>query len=183
MIDHDRKLLYVHIARTGGTSIEYALCGNDWWNIQSETKHLSAKQARKYYGEKIWNSYTKFSVIRNPWDRVVSMWATGWWHQAELAKDASLEDFVRCLKPHSHETYDSLHYNEILNEDMNYILRFENLQEDFSSMLENIGVQEIILPHQEMRVHKHYRELYSKKAELLVREIFENDILNYGYRF
>jgi len=183
MIDHDRKLLFIHIARTGGTSIECALVGEDWWNIQSETKHLSARQARKYYGEKIWNSYTKFSVVRNPWNRVVSMWATGWWHDTELTKDASLEDFVRRLKPHQYETYNSLCYYDILNEEIDYILRFESLQEDFDVMLKNIGVQKIILPHKEARVHKHYRELHSKKAKLLVGEIFADDILKYGYNF
>jgi hypothetical protein len=75
MIDHNRKLIFIHIARTGGTSIETALVGKDWWFFDAQTKHISAKQARMFYGEELWKSYTKFSVIRNPWDRIISMWA------------------------------------------------------------------------------------------------------------
>lgn len=183
MIDHNKKLICIHIARTGGTSIEYALCGDDWWNIEPETKHLSGKQTREFYGEEIWNSYTKFSVVRNPWDRLVSMWSTGWWHQADLTKDVSLNDFIKLIKPHQHETYNSIYYNQILNEDLNFILRFETLQHDFSSMLQNIGLRDIVLPHYEMRHHKNYREMFDKKNELLVGEMFKMDILKYGYKF
>ncbi|MCA9055782.1 MAG: hypothetical protein KDA75_18225, partial [Planctomycetaceae bacterium] len=68
MIDHQRKLLFIHIARTGGTSIEAALVGCDWWDIDPETKHLSASQAKQIYGDEIWSTYTKFAVVRNPWD-------------------------------------------------------------------------------------------------------------------
>ena len=76
MIDHRSKLIFIHIARTGGTSIEASLVGKDWWLVDPSSKHISAKQARDLYGKDIWEAYTKFSVVRNPWDRVVSMWAT-----------------------------------------------------------------------------------------------------------
>ena len=104
MINHDNKLIFIHIARTGGTSIETALSGKDWWLIDPQTKHISAGMARKIYGEEVWRTYTKFSVVRNPWDRVVSMWATQWWHEASgLDENCSFEEFIRNIKPHPHE--------------------------------------------------------------------------------
>jgi len=184
MIDHDRKLIFLHIARTGGTSIESALVGKDWWLIDSATKHISARQARKHYGEKIWGTYLKFSVVRNPWDRVVSMWAAGSWHRAShLSNDCSFEEFIRNLRPHPHEKYNSLLYCDVLNDDIDFIIRFEKLQEDFNRMLNDISMQSITLPHKERRLHKHYSEMYGTMEKQLVNRIFHRDISEFNYEF
>ena len=184
MIDHKRKLIFVHIARTGGTSIETALVGKDWWLIDPQTKHNSAKNVRTIYGEDIWNEYTKFSVVRNPWDRIVSMWSTNWWHQAsELDEFCSFEFFLQNMKPHPHEKYDTLFYYKILNEEMNYILRFETLQNNFTTMLNNIGSKDIRLPHVEKRQHEHYIDIYNEKEKQIVSDLFHLDISMFGYCF
>lgn len=184
MIDRTRKLIFIHISRTGGTSIETALVGKDWWLIDSSTKHITAQQARQLYGEKIWNSYTKFSVIRNPWDRIVSMWACKWWHQAaNLDENCSFERFIAQLKPHPNETYRTLLYNDILNEELDFTLRFETLQQDFSAMLNSIGSSDILLPHVEKRAHKHYTAMYNSKERQLVAKLFKKDIYRFGYNF
>ena len=184
MIDHSRKLIFIHIARTGGTSVETALVGKDWWRIDPETKHISAKQAREIYGEKIWNSYTKFSIVRNPWDRVASMWATKWWHKSShVPENCTFEEFLENLKYHPHEKYASLFYHEILNEDIDYILRFESLKADFYSMLNRLGYKTIRLPHKEKRRRKPYRDLYNEKTRSYVENLFKIDIERYGYSF
>jgi len=184
MIDDNRELLFVHIARTGGTSIETALVGKDWWFINPLTKHISAKQAREHYGEDVWKTYNKFSVVRNPWGRVASMWAVKSWHiSSDIEFDCSFEYFIRNLKPHQNERYHSLFYCDILNEELDFILRFENLQEDFSSMLAEIGCPDITLPHIEKSNLKHYRDLYGEAEKQLVGEIFDKDISALGYVF
>ena len=62
----------VHIPRVAGTSIEKWICGQDWWDIEKETKHILASQAKELYKD-YWDDYFKFSFVRNPWDRVVSL--------------------------------------------------------------------------------------------------------------
>lgn len=184
MIDHARKLIFIHIARTGGSSIETALVGKDWWLIDPKTKHISAGMARKIYGDDIWNAYTKFSVVRNPWDRIVSMWATKWWHQAsELDENCSFEKFIREMRPHPHEIYNSLFYSEILDEDIDFILRFESLNKDFSLMLKDIGVEDVPLPHIEKREHSWFTHMYKEKEKNVVSELYNTDILKFGYSF
>ena len=184
MISHDKKLIFIHIARTGGSSIETALAGKDWWLIDPQTKHISAGMARKIYGDEIWNTYTKFSVVRNPWDRIVSMWATKWWHQAsDLDENCSLEEFVRNMRPHPHEIYNTFYYHEILDEDIDFVLRFESLQKDFSRMLNSIGVDDVTLPHIEKREHARYTTMYNDKEKQIVSELYQTDIVEFGYSF
>ncbi len=184
MIDHVRKLIFVHIARTGGSSIETAMVGKDWWLINRKTKHMSASMTRKIYGDTIWNTYKKFSIVRNPWDRMVSMWATKWWHRAsKLDENCSFEEFIRDIRPHHNEMYNSLLYSEILDEDFDFILRFESLEKDFSFMLNSIGVENVPLPHMQKREHPRYTTMYNDKEKKLVSELYKNDIAKFGYSF
>lgn len=184
MIDHSRQIIFVHVTRTGGTSVEMALAGKDQWLIDSNTKHISASQARSLYGERVWNTYTKFGIVRNPWDRACSMWATKWWHQASrLNENCPFEEFLKKLKPHPSEKYNSLLCSDVYNEEMDYVLRFESLGTDFANMLKDIGVTDVNLPHFERRVRKHYTTMYKDSEKAIVAELFERDIQQYGYSF
>lgn len=188
MIDFNRRLLFIHIARTGGTSIETAFAGIDWCCIDLPTKHLSASQARARYGEEIWNGFTKFAVVRNPWDRLVSMWSTGSWHfDGDFDQDsepgADMEAFLAQLRPHPNETYRSLFYHEILDERLDYILRFENLQGDLTRMLRECSLESVVLPRTEATYRGHYADYYTAEAAEIAGAMFRRDIDDYGYRF
>lgn len=184
MIDHTRKLIFIHIARTGGSSIEHALVKEDWFQIDPKTKHISASQARQLYGEAAWNEYRKFAVVRNPWDRLVSMWATKWWHQAAgIDPDCQFSTFIRHLKPHPYERYDSLFYHQILDEELDFVLRFESLAGDFSNMLGELNIDVVTLPHKELRRRKPYHDMYSNETRDLVAKKFACDIKEYSYTY
>lgn len=176
----DRKLIFIHIARTGGTSIEVALAGDDWWNISPETKHLRASQTRQLVGEAAWASSYKFTVVRNPWDRLVSMLATSWWSRPG---QLNMLEFLRDLAPHPHEIYGSLHYCEIIDEPLDAIFRFESLKEDFSAIGSRTGTT-VALPHSEKSLRRrHYSAYYDNDAMRLAGDMFVDDIDMFGYSF
>jgi hypothetical protein len=187
MIDHKRKLLFIHIARTGGTSVETALVGADWWKIDPGSKHISASQARAYYGDEIWQSYTKFTIVRNPWDRLVSMWATEWWWGATThlkgKKPASFQEFLMTLQPHPHEFYRSLHYREILDEPLDAVLRFENLGSEFEQLMRIAHGEPVQLPHVQSRARDEYSTYYDEATRELVAAQYAGDISTFGYQF
>ena len=184
MIDHERRLLFIHIARTGGSSIENLLMGADWGRIDMATKHMSASQARRHYGEEIWSSYVKFTIVRNPWDRLVSMWATRWWDADPAAcEQGDMIAFTKQLRPHRNETYQSLHYHDILDEELDYVLRYENLQDNVSEMLRRCGIGGVVLPLTSVTSRGHYSNYYTPEAADLVGSMFRRDIEQYGYRF
>jgi hypothetical protein len=185
MVLDDPQLVFVHITRTGGTSIEAALAGQDWWDISPETKHLSARQTRAQVGEEKWNNYLKFSVVRNPWDRVVSMFATGWWMGDSRLPDAEaeFEHFIENLAPHPNEIYSSLMYSEIINEQLDMIMRYEALQEGFDKICKLVGKAPRILGREESRERFHYSVYYNETTRSKVGELFSRDIEDYQYCF
>ena len=72
MINHKFKCIFIHIPCAGVTSIENWICGKDYWNIDNKEKHLLSCQAKEMYAE-YWDEYFKFSIVRNPYRRTVSM--------------------------------------------------------------------------------------------------------------
>jgi hypothetical protein len=71
MISHKYKCIFIHIPRTGGSSIEKFIQGQDQWNINPKEKHLTCSQTKEKYKE-YWDDYFKFSFVRNPYERTVS---------------------------------------------------------------------------------------------------------------
>jgi hypothetical protein len=185
MLLDDLGLIFVHITRTGGTSIEVALAGQDWWQISPQTKHMSARQIRIQVGEEKWADYFKFSIVRNPWDRVVSMFATGWWmgDDRQLCAEAEFEFFIKSLAPHPHEIYSSLMYSEIINEKLDMTIRYEALQQGFDKVCEAINKPTILLGREESRERLHYSTYYTDTTRRLVGKLFKKDIEDYQYVF
>ena len=89
MIDHKNRFIFIHIPRTGGSSIERALGHRDWWSIHPPSKHLTTHIAKKIYA-KYWKDYFKFTFVRNPWDRMVSLLKYGKFYGVELGESGQL---------------------------------------------------------------------------------------------
>lgn len=63
-ISHEHKLFLIHVPKTAGTSIQETL-------KMDYAGHHTPQQLKKKF-PKEWETYKKFAVIRNPWDRMVS---------------------------------------------------------------------------------------------------------------
>ena len=73
LISRERKLLFVHIQKTGGSSISEFLKKNIPDVQLLLAKHEFAARGRASLPE--WDEYFRFAFVRNPWDRMVS-WYT-----------------------------------------------------------------------------------------------------------
>lgn len=65
MITHDHKLIFVHIPKCAGRSI----C--DIFNQRFD--HYTAKYYEKEFS-RFWHEYQKMTIVRNPFDRLVSLY-------------------------------------------------------------------------------------------------------------
>jgi len=79
MICHQNKLIFIHLPKCGGTSVETALNGKSWHQRGlHKQQHLTAKETRELYGERVFQSYFKCAIVRNTWDLLVAyyLWGT-----------------------------------------------------------------------------------------------------------
>jgi hypothetical protein len=61
-----------------------------FWN------HMDAAAIRQRLGPSIWNNYFKFTIERNPWDKVVSRY---YWESVKNDEGVSFSEFVRSGRP------------------------------------------------------------------------------------
>jgi hypothetical protein len=201
VISDKYRCIFVHIPRTAGSSIEKAVVGRDWWWVNPLTKHLTTTQARMLYGNKRWGEYFSFSFVRNPWDKLVSMWeGNRYWKQRQRLK--TFTNFVREATRNPFEQR-TLHYHEILDltpdnqlsrwqqsvrkrfgpSRVQFIGRFETLEADMQQVFAKIGVPPVALPSINKSKRGHYRDYYDDESIQIVAERFAVDIQLFDYKF
>lgn len=158
MINHDLRCIFIHIPRTGGSSVENWLAGRDWWLIEPASKHLTARQARQLYAP-YWDSYFKFAIVRHPLDRALSTFHIAEYYNLALRDDGSVDfDGYRRLYGHPvtveydyrfakadavvHEGHlPGQIYGNMLDCDLDFIARFETLTEDMDEVRRRLGLR------------------------------------------
>ena len=194
MICHKHKCIFVHIPRTAGTSVEQAI-RPDWsWESFKEEKHILASTAKTIYKE-YWDDYFKFSFIRNPWDRMVSMSKYSYFYGCEINNGKlDVSDYKKKfpqieIDSRSKSVADKYSpisnavYLNILNEELDFIGRFEKLQEDYNKVCSTIGCTNK-LGHKEQGEEKaNYTKFYTEDVKKVVGEVYKKDIEYFGYEF
>lgn len=136
-----------------------------------------------------YNSYFKFTFVRNPWDRAFSWYKNVMRDEVHskdlgLVNNISFEDFlkgnigVRALRP---QTYWIKDYNGNIN--MDFIGKFENLQNDFNVVAETLNLTQFQLPHELKSDNKSYKEFYSDKTKDIVWDFYKKEIKLFDYEF
>ena len=84
ILSHDHRFLFLHIAKTGGRSVNLTLARHCPRLARFNTKKLNPEvdvlgrrpglEIRQHMTDSEWNDYFKFAFVRNPWDRAVSMY-------------------------------------------------------------------------------------------------------------
>ncbi len=197
MISHEHKCIFIHIPRTAGTFIEHAICGKDWWGISSNTKHLLASTAKEIYKD-YWNDYFKFSMVRNPWDRMVSLSRYSKYSGVNITNNQiDFEGYkTRFLPveidPRSKSKNAPVNpiphavYLNILNEDLDFIGKFEDLEGSLEYISDNVKAK-IFPPKNKVEGgdpnKKHYSHYYNDFSRKEVYNLYSKDIAHFNYSF
>jgi len=204
MINHKYKCIFIHINKNAGTSIDilFNRRHSGHWNLKA---YESFRRTKFLY-----RHYYKFTVVRNPWDKMVSLyhsWAksSNWdWGWGSDNKPTFIE-FIKIIDGFSNERQMELwperkmyqHKSGTMRMSnqldwlidsnnkipLNYICRFENLQEDFNKVCDDIGFPKTELPYYNKSNHLHYSTYYDEETKDIVARRFSKDIEYFKYKF
>lgn len=175
--------------------------------VPAKHTRLSELVEHNLINEEVRSGYLKVVTVRNPFDSLVSLWAkmnkdyaklladeNSWVHKKPDYKqklEASLGlDFATWVKKQHGERYrkgGTAHVNGPYILDMDTMLRFENLQEDFSVVASKLGLPgDHMIPKMNVtqgRAKTDYRTYYDDESRQIVAKVFAPEIEKLGYDF
>lgn len=214
MISHKKKYIFVEVPKTASTSfrevlgfpkrphldiVEIRKKMIDNWPFADvsgtrgklhKLNNLIPAKIRKNAIEKQFNSYFKFGFVRNPWDRIVSLYFRK--EGIKMSDRMTFDEFVNWIQNSSDTSvHTSVHKNQLdwfTDEDgkvaADFIGKFENLEEDYEIVFKKLGINKK-LPHINKRNanNKHYTEYYTPETRDIIAEKFSVDIEYFGYEY
>jgi len=218
IISHKYKFIYLKGHKVAGSSVLLALgryCGEgdsvflpakgnppedvwsdaDWTssrNLIGLQKESTPEKIRRKIGDTMWDEYTKVTIVRNPWDMVVS---SCFW---SLRKKKNLENvnykiyFNDWIKHKN--AWKGLEQNISRSIDsngnllMDYYIKYENLQQSYMQFCEKVGIKSMMLPRLKSNIrsdrsNKTYEYFYTKESRDLVQKKAGRYIETFKYEF
>jgi hypothetical protein len=159
------------------------------WGIERGLVKMGA-WGRAAAGELQFCRYYKFGVVRNPWDRVVSLYLRK--EGIQMQDQMDFESFVDWIQNSSDTCIhcQGIRYQADWLRDKNgmtlvdFIARFENLEEDWKIIARRLGLVET-LPRNNANGEgkRHYTDYYTPRTREVIGNKFAEDIRLFNYRF
>ena len=209
------NFLFVHIAKTGGTSVRSALNPLRWHDpyylpmfICSKLSKLTGHRigakfprharviaAKEMLPRELFDHLYKFAFVRNPWDLQISSYHHIRRERPKLIQHTNnFEAFLNWKldpeRPYQYHIDTSIELQSDYLTDLDgriivdFIGRYEQLQDDFNKVCNHIGIAPKALPHKRRATDRDdYRKYYNDKTVQLVADYFKRDIENFDYTF
>lgn len=209
IIDHDKKFVFVHIPKTGGTAITRSFDYDVHNGLVSmrfpgkhPKKHWNIRQIKKHWDIDP-EQWTIACSIRNPWDWAASDWEFTKVHADKMRRGVKIfpdnawtEKLKRVMDIRS---FDEFLEKELVpgptywefyccdgqgNQAVNWIMRQERLPEDIRTLRQKLGYPvrdlDVINPTPGRRP---YRELYTDAGRQMVAKKYQDFNERFGYEF
>ncbi len=208
LISDDRRMLFVHIPKTGGASIEQLL-RESCPDARSVGRQRHARLRRILAQNPELGDYWSFGFVRNPWARMVSwysmieIWNNRWgpasgrpqegrWGSTRdgnplwraVADYADFEEFVlRGTEEQDRLAVPQVDYLVDGEQRADFIGRTESLGADMATIQHQLGLAVTEIPRRNTTSHGSYRDYYSPAARDRIGEVYAADIAEFGYDF
>jgi hypothetical protein len=146
-------------------------------------RHMPASEVRKRVPVEVWNSYFKFCVERNPWDKVLSHYHM---HAAREGGPLSLDEYLaRGRFPINYFRYTDRAGTKVI---VDRILRYENLMVELGEAFSQLNIPFDgtlgITAKSEYRTDRTpYQQVFNDEQRRIVEKAFAKEIGLHGYRF
>lgn len=146
--------------------------------------HMDAKSVRARMNPATFDRLRKVSIVRNPWDREVSLY---YWHTRNMKHPPNFSSFVkRWERNPERKTFNiySIDGRVVAND----IWRYERLSEDYTNFVQSLGVKDVpLLPRMKAAIRpkreRGYQSLYHDETRDVVARRYAHEIALFGYTF
>ena len=215
IVSHAHRFIFLRTEKTGGTSLTAALkaaCApGDTYPGQIRPRwsrrlpfaygglqrrmpdlfglhpHATARQARRVLGREIFDTYFKFAIERNPWDRQVSLYTHREWKKGKDNTDFDRDMRSLVYRSSEHCRLDNWSVYAIGNEIVvDRILRYENLEADVKDVCQGLGLDlgDRLPRLRDYRGSRaHYSVYYSNATRDMIARWYRREIDALGYEF
>lgn len=157
--------------------------------VRQQFKNVKNQLNKETVSTEQYRNYFKFSFVRNPWDRAFSWYKNVMRDQVHknslgIEADISFKDFLYkfsgtgMLRP---QTYWLKSFDGKLH--LDFIGKFEQLEEDFETVKEALGIPAINLPHKIKGKKTEIRDLYDDESIAIVSRVYAEEIELFNYSF
>ena len=181
LLSKEHKFCFVHIPRTGGASIRWALYPHSDLAITGKRPTMH-KPLRK--GE--YTDYFKFTIVRNPWERYVSLWKfLRGRNDKEGLRHVTFDDFMHQHLMPKRFRYKFYPHNQMFYgvDLVDYVGRFEKLEKSFVHICKQIGIPAPTLQHRHYEGEYFYDKYYTDETRDFVAEYCKEEIERFNYEF
>ncbi len=144
-------------------------------------KHSTLSHYKSVLEPDVFESLYKFATIRNPWDRMISFYFSPHRGVVEWNRNIFIA-MVKRLRSLRQFVCSDLKSGKIDSE-IDFLIRFENLDEDFSLVCRKLGIPETRLPKRNQSMKNHYSTYYDSELIKIVENKFAEEIEYGNYRF
>jgi hypothetical protein len=231
LVSHRNKFIFTKTSKTAGTSIEsyyepFCMPEGDWQESHLRDEYMSEagiighrrpdSAGRKYYnhmpaseirnllGRKIWDAYFKFTVVRNPFSKLVSGWY--YFHRRSGNVKSTLRSLIRdpvnafplvvfgkrdicefrSWIQRGGQVFDRDKY--LINDEVciDYFIQYEHLNDGIEYVNSELGIvnygRQLPTFKSGIRLNKNLtREFFDSKTENLVRKMYAWEFARFGY--
>lgn len=205
----DRSLLFIHIPKTGGSSIENAFGFYGPWEQEnqeilfgliSSPELISYKWGSAFLQHLTWqeikqnwdfSSALRFAAVRNPWARFASVYTNTDTHLKETAMAAGInldnltfDQFVDAtdglIHAHLRPQLEHITINNAVDNSI-IILHTEDLEKEFKQLCDQLGQQHHLAWHHTSSKKLPFKQLYSPTSWRRIADRYAMDIDFFGY--
>jgi hypothetical protein len=154
----------------------------DFFRLRKFYNHIPAWSVQKRVPKHIWDSYYKFCIERNPWDKTLSDYSM---FKDRAEGKLSLDDYL------SNGRF-CLNYPKYTNEKgkliVNRVIKYETLSDSLGEVFEMLGIPysgslDVKAKSEHRRNTAHYSDVLDEKQSQLIEKAFSKEIDMHGYTY
>jgi hypothetical protein len=171
-------------------ALEAALSKDKKYDGKFDVTHATPAELFRIFGRGIGNFFT-FSCCRNPYEKAISQWAFSVKNKFGrfygFKENPSFLEYCEFLYKNRH---DKNYWPAILQTEythgclrVDYVIRFESLQESWSQMLKTFDISglPLTLTHENQNAHLPYQEYYCERAKEIILDVYHKDFEKLNY--